>query len=188
MKEAIGGSWLFVLVITLITLFTTFVSVTTNYTRTYKVKDQLISIIEIHNGVDQDTLEEISRYLSSIGYGATGKCPNDDGNGWVPFTSNNTLGAAGWGDDANYCIYKHVVACRAVQTDQYAGKDIHSSTIKGQGMNTFPRAYYGVATFFRIDWPILRYFINLKVTGETSILYLTNGVDADIAELGSNNC
>ncbi len=44
MKEAIGGTWLFTLVIAFLAVFTTFVSITTNYSRTYKIKDEIIKI------------------------------------------------------------------------------------------------------------------------------------------------
>lgn len=185
MKEAIGGSWLYTLVIVMIALFTTFVSVTTNYTRTYKVKDQLISIIETNNGVSKKTLEDISDYLSGIGYGATGDCPDDDGENWIPFSNNNTNGATGYGNDVNYCIYKHVVTCRAIIKDE---KNITTGAgLKGQGYNTIPRAYYGVAAFFRIDWPIINYFVNLKLTGETAVLYQVNS-SSEIHEMGSSEC
>lgn len=188
MKEAIGGSWLYTLVIVFIALFTTFVSVTTNYTRTYKVKDQLISIIEDNNGVNKNTLEQISSYLSSIGYGATGNCPNDDGENWVPFSNDNTNGAVGYGGKINYCIYRHVVTCRTVSnTKGTAGKKSVAGKLRGQGYNSIPRAYYGVAAFFRIDWPILNYIINLKVTGETAVLHMVNA-ESDIYEMGSNTC
>ena len=188
MKEAIGGSWLYTLVIVLIALFTTFVSVTTNYTRTYKVKDQLISIIEDNNGVNKNTLEQISTYLDSIGYGATGNCPNDDGENWVPFSNDNTNGAVGYGGKINYCLYRHVVTCRTVSNAKgTAGKKSVAGKLRGQGYNSIPRAYYGVAAFFRIDWPILNYMINLKVTGETAVLHMVNA-ESDIYEMGSNTC
>ena len=125
MKEAIGGSWLYVLAITLIALFTTFVSVTTNYTRTYKIKDQIISIIETNDGVTPKTLEQINSYLASIGYSSTGKCPtkSETGEDWQSFTTSSTSGPSGFGDNVNYCIYKHVLVCSNIE-DIVKGKSI----------------------------------------------------------------
>ena len=173
MKEAIGGSWLYTLVMVMIVLFTTFVSVTTNYTRTYKIKDQLISIIERNGGVTTDTLTQINSYLNSLGYTATGECPSgdlDSGENWRGFSrSDNTGTSDSYGDSAKYCIYKHIISCR-VKT---SGNEV--VTFSGQnGYNTIPRAYYGVTAFFRLDWPILREVIRIQLTGETSIIYLTN--------------
>ncbi len=174
MKEAIGGSWLYVIAITLIALFTTFVSVTTNYNRTYKIKDQIISIIESNDGVSKKALQEINEYLSGIGYSSTDKCPDDyeTGEKWIPFTTNDSDGPAGYGTNVNYCIYKHVVVCSNMSAVS-KGQPV-KVTRKGQGYNTFPRAYYGVVTFFRLDWPILRFVIRLNLTGETSPIFMVN--------------
>jgi hypothetical protein len=167
----------------MIALFTTFVSVTTNYTRTYKIKDNLIAIIEKHGGVtggDYGTLQEINTYLDSLGYTATGSCPreannpNQEGSSetWHPFSrTKNDDEASGFGDKANYCIYKHVISCRVDKATGAGGKKMVTYT--GElGYNTLPRAYYGVATFFRLDWPILREVIKVELRGETATLFL----------------
>jgi hypothetical protein len=173
MKESIGGTWLYGLAITLIALFTTFVSVTTNYARTYKIKDHIISIIEANDGVTPDTLAEISDYLSSTGYASTGECPESRGNSaqWHGFSyKKDETKPVGFGTNANYCLVKYTVTCRVKDST-----DDTSAYLRGQqSYNSFPRAYYGVATFFRLDWPILRQVIKVNLTGETSIIYLVN--------------
>jgi len=177
MKEAIGGSWLYTLVIVMIALFTTFVSVTTNYARTYKIKDHLISIIEKNGGVTPTTLTQIKEYLDGIGYSSIGSCPERTGDSsetWFAFTRDSTTGPAnGFGDRASYCIYKHVISCRLTGKDSRGGKST-TKFIGEMGTNSIPRAYYGVAAFFRLDWPILRQVINMRVTGETATLYSPN--------------
>ena len=181
MKEAIGGSWLYTLVIVLIALFTTFVSVTTNYTRTYKVKDQLIAIIETNGGVTKDTLQDISDYLSSIGYGGTGACPTDTKYSWYPFSNSNTDGPMTANTkNANYCIYRNVVAYRTKGTATKTSHDGSASITRDYGQTIgagFPRSYYGVTTFFRLDWPIIRYVLKLELSGETAVLYSYNECD-----------
>lgn len=164
MKEAIGGTWLFGLVITFVALFTTFVSVSTNYSRCYKIKDEILLAIERNHGVNKDTLSTISSYLSGIGYSSKGDCP-DDGDCWNGFT-------IGWDNptstsSANYCISKHSV------TRKYKDGD----AIQTNGPIGHPEsAYYEVIVFFRIDWPILNRFFNIKISGETSIIYLINDI------------
>ena len=39
MKEAIGGTWVFGIFIAFIALFTSFMSISANYSKCYKVKD-----------------------------------------------------------------------------------------------------------------------------------------------------
>ena len=63
MKEAIGGTWLFGIVITFIVFFTTFISFSTNYSRTFKVKDEVITIIERHKGVNDNTIIYINKKI-----------------------------------------------------------------------------------------------------------------------------
>jgi len=41
-KEAVGGTWLFGIVITFIVFFTTYISMSTNYAKTFKVKDEIL--------------------------------------------------------------------------------------------------------------------------------------------------
>ena len=53
MKEAIGGSWLFTLIITLLAFFTCFISISTNYTRTYNIKDKIVSIVTNRRGINK---------------------------------------------------------------------------------------------------------------------------------------
>ena len=46
MRESVGSTWTFGLVITFIFLFSSFLVLTINYTKAYKVKNETISIIE----------------------------------------------------------------------------------------------------------------------------------------------
>ena len=52
MKEAIGGTWLFQIVIAFILLFTGFMCLTINRSKAFNVKDQIIQSIQSYNGID----------------------------------------------------------------------------------------------------------------------------------------
>ena len=52
MKEAVGGTWLFGIVITFIVFFTTYISMSTNYAKSFKVKDEILLTIEHFKGVN----------------------------------------------------------------------------------------------------------------------------------------
>lgn len=193
MKESIGASWLYTLVIVLIALFTSFVSVTTNYTRTYKIKDSIITIIEKNGGVtkgDGGTLDQINQYLNSMGYTSVGQCPDmmEDGKSenWVGFSRNSNTGrSTEFGGKYNYCIYKHTLACRN-NKKATGGKKV--TTFTGEmGYNAIPRAYYGVIVFFKIDWPILREVIKFNLSGETTTLYLPNNFAKQIDEFSDDD-
>ena len=153
MKEAIGGSYLFILVIIMVALFTSYISISTNYSRCYHIKDEIINAIEEHGGVDSETLTEINTYLSNIGYRSTGTCPSSED---LKFSiSNNATSVMG---AANYCISR---------------KPTTPSTT-GTGVTGHPKtgAYYTVTVFFKLSMPVIGEMFFIPISGQTSILYV----------------
>ena len=168
MKEAIGGTWIFVLVITFLALFTTFVSVTTNYSRCYKIKDEILLTIERNHGVNVDSISAINEYLGSLGYTATGSCPNDGGC-WYGFSKNSNNGPVNsYASGPNYCISKHVIT-EKTRGDGY--------TYTSGPIGHPESAYYQAIVFFKLEWPIINTFFNIKISGETSIIFMLNDID-----------
>lgn len=164
MKEAIGGGWLFTIVIVFIALFACFISVSTNYSRAYKVKDEVIAAIEKNHGVNNNTLKQINEYMKNIGYRSSMQCP--DGSDWRGF--NVTADDKGYYDSAshNYCIKRNDVV-----------KKYRNS--KGQCVTDGPighpeAAYYTAMVFFRLDMPVINDVFSIRLTGETSTIYLLN--------------
>lgn len=159
MKEAIGGTWLFGLVVAFVVLFTTFISVSTNYSRCFRIKDDILSIIEHFHGVNRESLEAINQNLTSIGYSSSGTCP-DDGTCWVGYDTSGDI--SGFGSNRNYCISRHLITKESTK-EGISGPIGHPES-----------AYYSVAVFFRLNWPILNSFFDINITGETSIIYNVN--------------
>ena len=50
MKEAIGGSYIFQIVIVFIALFSTFIVYSVNYSKAFKVKNEVLDLIEQYQG------------------------------------------------------------------------------------------------------------------------------------------
>ncbi len=147
-------------VIAFLALFTTFVSVTTNYSRCYKIKDEVLLTIERNHGLNKDSIEAINSYLSSLGYSATGKCP-DDGC-WYRFSTSSST-AVNSSNKVNYCVQKHTV------TERYrAGDEVYVTGPIGHPES----AYYEAVIFFRLEWPILNTLFNIKISGETPIIFM----------------
>ena len=59
MREAIGGTWLFQIVIVFILLFTGFMCLTINRSKAFNVKDQIIQTIQINQLNIQCILHQI---------------------------------------------------------------------------------------------------------------------------------
>ena len=57
MREAIGGAWLFQIVILLLLIFTAYFCLSINYTAAYKVNDSVINTIQKDEGVNPDNIK-----------------------------------------------------------------------------------------------------------------------------------
>ena len=156
MRESIGSTWILQLVIVFMLIFVAFLALSINYTKAYKIKNELLSIIEKYEGLnskDNGSISIINNYLRYNSYGTMGTCDAEsfgatslDSNSLVP-TSDNTK--------YYYCI-----------------KKINTSNM------TFPdRASYEIETFFKFNLPLLGDIFTFRVTGEKIDI---NGPDDDI--------
>ena len=68
MREAIGGTWLFGLVITFIVFFASFLAVSINYAKAFNVKNEVINIVSKYEGNNNTTRNKIRSYLRNQGY------------------------------------------------------------------------------------------------------------------------
>jgi hypothetical protein len=166
MKEAVGGTWLFGIVITFIVFFTTYISMSTNYAKSFKVKDEILITIEHYKGVNEESIQRINSYLDEIGYFSKGRCDGVDANitearknfsKWLGFNYNSI--SVGSSSKANYCIRR-------------------SKFSSGDNDSGHPRsAHYQVVVFFSVDWPIVGALFNIRIEGETSIIHMNSDSD-----------
>lgn len=161
MKESIGMTWVFTLVITLLVVFSGFIALSTNYARTFNIKDEIVSIITKEGGVDTNTITKINDHLKKIGYGGKGRCP---GTGcWYGFNTGFNDRTVGYSRDINYCIKK-------------------SETANINAIGHPERKYYSVAVFFRVDLPLIRNVFYLTIEGETPVIVRPGNKDRMINE------
>lgn len=145
MKEAFGGVGLFIIVIIFLTIFSSYLALSVNYSRAFKVRDEVINIIErdkgLYNSLGQDTgaIDEIQEYMASVGHRAKGKC--DDGYEGYSLSSEGTTD-------------RDVVVC--IQT-------INSSTYR----DVTTSKYYKVQVFFSLDIPIFGQYFGSSLKGTT---------------------
>ncbi len=98
MREAIGGTWIFSIVIVFIVLFSSYLAISVNYSKAFKVKNNIISIIEQNEGLNSTAQSEINRYLSGVGYHVYSSCDKANGEkGYGPNNKNNSY---------RYCVSK----------------------------------------------------------------------------------
>lgn len=74
MREALGTTFIVNLIVIFIIIFVILFAGSTGYTKAYKVKNQIVNIIEENRGViGATTKKEINDYLGRVGYKVGGK-------------------------------------------------------------------------------------------------------------------
>jgi len=152
-KEAVGSYFLTSIVIVFIVLFTGYICLSINTNKAYKVKDEIINIIQKNNGLDEEALAQIQDYMSKVGYRTQGKCNKSKNEN---FTGYGVSGSASTDTRAVFCV-------RPIETSY--------STSNGT-KEQFPEAtYYQIKVFFGIDLPIVRNLFTFTIKGSTKKLF-----------------
>ncbi len=162
MKESIGGTQIFIVVIALVLIFTAIMAFTINHSNAFAVKDQIVSIIESSGGFDMsaeniegsgldnnEVIEQIVDALQANSYRQVGRCPEAEGDIEVEGYQRNGSKVMG-NDKAAFCIVK-----------------IPSNGDRG----AVTKYYYQVIVFYSLDIPIVNELFNFKAVGETKPLY-----------------
>jgi hypothetical protein len=148
MRESIGGTWIFSIVIVFIVLFTGYLAVSVNYSKAFKVKNGIINLIEKDEGLNQ---AHVSQYLKDMGYEVYGSCKTaatEEGHDYTAATGYEKESGTGLTNKYKYCV----------ATTQATNSRIE-------------KTYYRVTVFFRLDLPIVGDLFTFKVTGESKGIY-----------------
>ena len=150
MSESISSASVFTIVITLIGICATVLMSSLAYSKTFKIKNRVVEIIEKHRKYDDGVVKnEIDELLKNSGYPAIGgsdSCPAGRGNSNVPGTDASVTGGVAINnlDNYRYCIYQY-------------------DTVKG--------TYYSVAVYMKIQLPLIGDVVNIQfpIYGETKV-------------------
>ena len=144
MKGSITTSQTFRYILLFTLLFTGFLALAITYNKVYKMKNEVISIIEKYEGIssNQKTLEIVNNYLESNGYNVTGQCDADE-HGIIDLT-NPVPEDASPGNRYFYCL----------------SSEVHP------GENG-AKIYYDVKLFFKFNLPFIGELFTFQVAGES---------------------
>lgn len=145
MRESYGGVGLFIIVIFFLAVFSAYLALSVNYSRAFKVKDEIISIIERRKGINSTSISEIQEYLAEVGYRTTGTC--EEGYSGYDLTSPGTVASK-----PVFCVQEHRT------NNEYDG-NIDSS-------------YYDVEVFFRLEIPIFESIFKIDLKGTTKEIFI----------------
>jgi len=163
-REAIGGTWLFQIVIFFVLLFTGYMCLSINHSKAFNVKNTIIKTIERKEGVDlskpQDdpAIKEIVDYLEKAAYRTTGNCPA----GYTGIDRNGNLDKY----NSAFCIKK--------QSIYDTGESEYELSWIDEDKEFPDQSYYRVVVFYQLDLPIFNEVFNFKVTGDTRIVNRNN--------------
>ena len=174
MKEAIGGSYIFEIVIVFIALFSAFLVYSISYTKAFRVKNEILSLIEENQGyttsarsselfvlndkeLEADPSVEAKAFylIKKYGYKHDILDERDD---LCYMVSNAVGGSSGENVEGvmrpgGYCLYK---LCNPGD---------------GQTMNTT----YKVTAFIALEIPVISVVVKIPISGETRTIYSDNG-------------
>lgn len=149
MRESIGGTWLLGFVVLFIVLFSGYLAVSINYTKAFKVKNQIINLIEQNEGfrtsaygniesvsIDQlansdRTEDQIYHYIKDVGYASA----NIESSKCDRYGTYYTGG---------YCIRK---------------------------ICTANGVYYKVTSFIKFELPLIWTSFTIPINGETKMIF-----------------
>ena len=146
MRSTIGGTWLLGLMIVFIMLFVGFIVLTLNYSRTVRIKNEMIDMVEKYEGLNEQSIELVNNYLIYTNYDVEGTCVSrgEDTTGiYGSKNLNNTnLEPVREGEKYYYCIKKY------------------------DGTNT--TNYYQIMIFYKFNLPVIGDTSSFIIKGTTS--------------------
>lgn len=149
MREAIGSSLLFNIVITIIIVMIAVLVSSLAYSKAFKVKNRIINMLETRKGYDQNLKSEIDGELANMGYKVSNKntCKKIEA---ATLLTNDSLGTT-----YDYCIYE-IKTCENTEEE-----------------NKSCNSYYKVITYMYFDIPVIGQLLKFPVSGETKVMYDT---------------
>ncbi len=150
MRQTIGNTFIINLVITFTLLFSAFLALAITYNKIFKMKNEVISIIEKYEGMNSKSNTIINNYFDYIGYKTTFYCPKElyeDNNYVYGITSDGNIETAEQSKKYKMCFYK-------VRTDN---ENIKKYT-------------YNIVVFYKFDIPVLGELTTFNITGETKTI------------------
>ncbi len=152
MREAIGSTFLFNIMIVFIFFFSAFLAIAINYSQAFRVKNQIINYIEQYEGMNEKSEQEIVDYIRNSGYHRDITCDCDTGGSGGNYSCGNT------NDDRNGA---------KVKLD--SGNEAKGLCIR-KLKNANDDTYYRVTTFVKFNLPLIGDFFTFEVKGETKII------------------
>lgn len=162
MKETVGLTTMYKIVLTFTFLFAAFLTLAITYNRVYKLKNETISIIEKYEGIYKNTsknpsLKIINNYLKNNGYDTMNTC--ETGEYGVVSLDETSYEPAQSGKKYYYCLSYNCYP----STNCPNNIDDNNTEI-----------FYQVRLFFKFNLPFLGDLFTFNITGDTKAIKYYN--------------
>lgn len=186
MKKSISNFWLLTLVIIFIFIFSAYLIITLNYAKAFKVKNEVLNIVEKKKGISasnvidsvpsrisggnvkvpKSALGVINVYLNASGYKVKGNCNIDDGGRW--YGVKELINASG----DPVISYDEITGANRNNSYYYCFSKNMSICSSGcyQSTSAIPY-YYNFILFYRMELPVLGDIFTFKVKGTTDEIF-----------------
>jgi len=151
MRDAFGGTFMLKLAIIFIVIYISFMAVTINYAKAFRVKNQIINIVEQYQfagSSDNEVIGIIDDYLREVPYN---------------FSGSNSL--------ENKC--KEIAGPEKVNSGDYTYTENGACIISNGTLGRYGSSsrYYKVVTFINIDFSFFDIEMTIPISGETKVIY-----------------
>lgn len=159
MKTTVSTSNTFKYVLLFTFLFAAFLALAITYNKVYKLKNEIITIVEKYEGAQTTGLSIINNYLKSNSYITKGTCEIGE-YGVTSLTGNSYEKVSSTKKEYLYCLSYY---CEPDSRCKIGGTN-NSSAPNGNNI------YYKVKLFYKFNLPFFGDIITFKVTGETKAI------------------
>ena len=142
MRESFGGAFMIKLVLVFIVIYISFMAVAINYAKAFRVKNNVINILEQNQFMLGDDITVIDDYLAKVPYDL-----ND--NNSVKRNCNNTE----FGSKKENTILTN----RGVCITQFSDDKTND-------------VYYRVTSYISVEFPFFDIYMTLPISGETKVI------------------
>jgi len=156
-RDAISGAMTLQIIVIFMIIINCYLAFSVNYTKAFRVKNEIRSIIEKNEGLTTAAVEQIDELMLKNKYKI-----NDE---FIKWCSNNGYNVETRLKNGKFCYKYHKVDVSGTSND----------------LNTYKGTYYTVATFVNIDLPLINNFLPMAgnvflVKGETALIYSSGEV------------
>ncbi len=164
MRDAIGGVFSLQIIVIFMLIVNGYLAFTVNYTKAFRVKNQIIQIIEQHEGFTEDAKEKIDEYMRKTNYELS--------DAYTSWCQRNGLEVYRSSTNGAFCYTRSKVDISGGSTNK----------------KNYQGSYYSIQTFVNIDIPVINKLLPFtaglfRVGGETSMIF-SSGNNSEVTDQG----